>query len=59
MDKWLRTGNVRKARDNELSTSADVSSGPKCAKSRSDDHIQNVTGGHRSRRENMTTIRSI
>jgi hypothetical protein len=40
MDKWLKTGSVIKTRDNEPSTSANVSSGPKCAKLRSDDHIQ-------------------
>jgi hypothetical protein len=44
MDKWLKMGNVRKTRDNKLSTSANVSSGPKCAKSRLDDQIQDVTG---------------
>jgi hypothetical protein len=40
MDEWLKTGNVRKTRDNEPSTSANVSSGPKCAKLESDDKIQ-------------------
>jgi hypothetical protein len=34
MEKWLKTGNVRKTRDNEPSTSANVLSGLKCAKSR-------------------------
>jgi hypothetical protein len=40
MDKWLKTGSVRKTRDNEPSTSVNVSSGPECSKSRCDDHIQ-------------------
>jgi hypothetical protein len=44
MDKWLKAGNVRKTRDNEPSTSANISSGSKCAKSRSDDNIQSGAG---------------
>jgi hypothetical protein len=44
MDKWLKTGNVRKTRYNEPSTSAIVSSGPKCATSRLDDHMQSGNG---------------
>jgi hypothetical protein len=44
MDKWLKTANVRKTRDNEPSTLANVSSGPNCAKSRSDDHMKSGTG---------------
>jgi hypothetical protein len=44
MDKWLKSGNVRKTRDNERSTSANVSSGPKCAKLGSDDKIQRGVG---------------
>jgi hypothetical protein len=44
MDKWLKTGTVRKTRDCEPSTSAKVSSGSKCANSRSDDHIQSCAG---------------
>jgi hypothetical protein len=44
MDKWLKTGNVRKTIDNEPSTSTNVSSGPKCAKLGSDDKIQRGVG---------------
>jgi hypothetical protein len=44
MDKWLKTANIRKTRDNEPSTLATVLSGAKCATSRSDDHIQSGNG---------------
>jgi hypothetical protein len=44
MDKWLKMGNVRKTRDNKPSTSADVTSDPKCAKSRLDDPILSGAG---------------
>jgi hypothetical protein len=44
MDEWLKTGNVGKTRDYEPSASANVSSGTKCAKLRSDDQIQDGTG---------------
>jgi hypothetical protein len=44
MNKWLQTGSVVETRDNEPSTSANVSSGPKCAKLGSDDKIQRGVG---------------
>jgi hypothetical protein len=44
MNKWLKSGNVGKRRDSEPSTSANVSSGPKCAKLGSDDKIQRGVG---------------
>jgi hypothetical protein len=40
MNKCLKTGNVVETRDNEPSTSDNVSSGPKCAEMGSDDKIQ-------------------
>jgi hypothetical protein len=44
MNKWLKTGNVVETRDNEPSTSANISPGPKCAKLVSDDKIQRGVG---------------
>jgi hypothetical protein len=44
MDKWLKTGNVRKTRENELSPPANVSSGPTCAKLGSDDKTERGVG---------------
>jgi hypothetical protein len=44
MDKWLQTDNAGKTRENEPSTSANISSGPKCAKLGSDDKIQRGVG---------------
>jgi hypothetical protein len=44
MNKCLKSGDFRKTRDNGPSTSVNVSSGPKCATSRSDDKIQSGTG---------------
>jgi hypothetical protein len=44
MDKWLQTDNAEKTRENEPSTSVNISSGPNCAKFWSDDKIQRGVG---------------
>jgi hypothetical protein len=44
MSKWLKTGSIVETRDNKPSTSANVPSGPKCAKLGLDDKIQRGVG---------------
>jgi hypothetical protein len=51
MDKWLQTGNITKRKDNEQSTSANVSSGSKFVKSRLDCQTQDVTGKSQGKRK--------
>jgi hypothetical protein len=43
MDKWLKIGNIKETKDNELSASADIPSHPKFEKSKSNDQIQGGT----------------